>query len=222
MFVYSVKGSTVKLTGIICLAAVLMLSLLLLVPKNNGTAEAPANAENTVLSENGDISNASSENISPAAKEEKINYNKIKTNDDRVNFLSQFGWQVENEPMEEATVKIPREFDDVLNSYNKIQQHQGLDLSHYSGKEVQRFTYKVTNYPDYSGEVTANILVYRNRVIGGDICSSDVDGFIRDFTFPAEMAENTDSTASESTPAESEATDTGDANTPETSAAENQ
>ncbi len=214
MFVYSVKGSTLKLAGIICLAAVLMISLLLLVPKNDKMTDTPADAE-TVLHTEEIAEEVSDEDAAPVSKEEKIRFNKIKTNDDRVNFLAQFGWQVENEPVEEATVKIPREFDDVMNSYNKIQQHQGLDLSKYAGKEVQRYTYKVTNYPNYTGEVTASILVYRNQVIGGDVCSSDVDGFIKDFTFPAEISESSDNTAPESAPSEtaspeapSESTDT--------------
>lgn len=178
MFVYSVKGNTLKLAGIICLAAVLMLSLLLLVPKNSQNV---TKAEGSAV----DMEDAPAEEVS-ASKEEKISYNKIKTNEDRIAFLGQFGWQVENEPTEEVTVKIPKTFDKVLSSYNELQLHQGLDLTKYSGKEVSRYTYTVTNYPDYSGKVNANIIVYNNRVIGGDICSSDVDGFIRELTFPAD------------------------------------
>lgn len=159
MFVYSVKGNTLKLAAIISAAVVLMLSLLILIPRNG-------------------------EEVAVSNETEKISYNKIKTNDDRVNFLAQFGWQVEPTAIEEVTVKIPKSFDKVLSSYNNIQLHQGLDLTKYAGKEVMRCTYKVTNYPDYAGEVVANLIIYRNRVIGGDICSSDVDGFIHDFTFP--------------------------------------
>ncbi len=166
MFVYSVKGNTLKFAGIICLAIVLTLSLLIFIPKNDSETAA-------------------------AVGEEKINYGKIKTNDDRVKFLEQFGWTVESDPVEEVTVKIPKTFDKVLSSYNNIQLHQGLDLSKYSGKEVTRYTYKVTNYPDYSGEVIANIIIYKSRVIGGDVCSCDVDGFIRDLTFPKDSSENT-------------------------------
>ncbi len=203
MFVYSVKGNTLKLAGIICFAAVIMLSLLFLVPKNDATT-VPTDAEDTAVqdaaaedtsaqSEDGTESaqpteTEKSETAKTPKKQEKINYNRIKTNEDRIKFLEQFGWQVENEPVEEVTVKIPKTFDNVLTSYNNIQLHQGLDLTKYSGKEVSRYTYKVTNYPDYTGNVIANVIVYRNRVIGGDVCSSDVDGFIRDFTFPEDKA----------------------------------
>ena len=33
-------------------------------------------------------------------------------------------------------------------------------------------------------EVTANILVYENKIIGGDICSVNLDGFMHGFTPP--------------------------------------
>ena len=101
-----------------------------------------------------------------------------------MSFLQQFGWEVEEEPEEEVKIRIPSDFDKVMNSYNELQKQGGLDLSKYRGKEVTRYTYKVTNYPDYDGTVLANVIVYKNRVIGGDVCSSDVSGFIGTFEYP--------------------------------------
>ena len=51
----------------------------------------------------------------------------------------------------------------------------------YKKKEVVRYTFTVTNYDGYEGKVYANVLTYRNRVIGGDICSAGVSGFIHGF-----------------------------------------
>ena len=52
---------------------------------------------------------------------------------------------------------------------------------------MNRYTYKITNYPNYTGDVYAKILVYKNKVIGGDVCSADANGFIhgldRNITF---------------------------------------
>ena len=48
MFVWSVKGNTLKFVGIICLAAVLMISLLIFVPKNSATASAMTIPENEI------------------------------------------------------------------------------------------------------------------------------------------------------------------------------
>jgi len=108
---------------------------------------------------------------------------KIKTEADVRGFLEQFGWQVSESPLEQVTIRIPNQFDKVMNAYNELQKSQGLDLSKYKDKDVIRYTYQITNYPDYSGTVFANVILYKNKVIGGDICSSDVTGFISGF-FP--------------------------------------
>ena len=116
-----------------------------------------------------------------AAQTKDINYEKIKTEEDRREFLHQFGWETEDGEIESVTIKLPGDFDRIMIEYNELQKSQGLDLQKFKGREVERFTYKVTNYPAYDGVVYANIIVYRNRVIGGDICSSDVSGFIHGF-----------------------------------------
>ena len=63
-----------------------------------------------------------------------------------------------------------------------MQQLQGLDLSDYKRKSVTRYTYLITNYPNYEGKVYANLLIYKDRVVGGDVCSADVNGFIHGFS----------------------------------------
>lgn len=161
MFVCSVKGNTLKLWGIIALALVSVIVLVIALPGAE-TVSAGSIFEG----------------------EGTINYDKIKTEVSRREFLTQFGWEVAKEAVEEVEVQIPADFDKVMKSYNEIQKSQGLDLSKYKGKTVQRYTYEITNYPDYNGTVYANIIVYKSRVIGGDICSSDVEGFIQGFEMP--------------------------------------
>jgi hypothetical protein len=96
-------------------------------------------------------------------------------------FLSQFGWTVNGSTAEVQEVTIPAEFDKVFASYNELQREQGLDLAKYKKKELTRYTFEVTNYEGYEGKVYANVLVYRNKVVGGDICSADVEGFVHGF-----------------------------------------
>ncbi len=161
MFVYSVKANTLKLIGIIGTALAILVALILFIPEYAPKTTAAI-----------------------AEKNASYNYDKVKNNGDRVAFLNQFGWEVDEEPTEEVTLRLPSEFDRVLSSYNELQKQGGLDLSKYKGKEVTRYSYRVRNYPDYNGEVTANVIVYKNRVIGGDVCSSDVSGFIGTFEYP--------------------------------------
>ncbi len=155
MFVYSLRASTLKFFGVTTVALAALVALLIFIP-----AAEPA------------VSDGVLEAV------ENVRFDKIKTAEDRIEFLRQFGWEVDAVPTEEAEVTIPAEFDKVYQSYNELQKKQGFDLTKYLKKDVMRYTYKVTNYPDYDGEVYVNILVYKKKVIGGDVCSADVNGFI--------------------------------------------
>jgi len=114
---------------------------------------------------------------------------KLKTNDERVALLNEYGWNVDNEPLEFMEVKIPEVFDGVYNEYNEIQKRQGMDLADYSGKRVMRYTYKVNNHPGNEEGVVANIIVYKNKLIGGDVCSPKLGGFMHGLAETAETAE---------------------------------
>ena len=160
MFVYSLRAGTVKLVGVICVALTVLITLIAFVPTYTTDNSAAANAGEVAVS---------------------YSYDKVKTQDDVVGFLSQFGWQVNATPVEVKTVTIPSEFDKVFAAYNELQKAQGLNLLKFKNKEVTRYTFSITNYADYNGTVYANVLVYRNKVIGGDICSADVSGFIHGF-----------------------------------------
>ncbi len=120
-------------------------------------------------------------NSSPTAECAGVKYTlSAATNEERVSFFSQFGWKVETEPIEIKDVVIPEKFDDVYTNYNAIQKDQGLDLTPYSGKTCKQWVYSVTNYPQ-SPDVRGTILVYDNRVIGGDLSTVALDGFMTGF-----------------------------------------
>ena len=72
---------------------------------------------------------------------------KLRTNEQRVALLRDCGWEVIEEPRGEREVQIPEEFDEVYDSYNQIQQAQGLDLAPYKGKRATLYTYEITNHP---------------------------------------------------------------------------
>lgn len=103
---------------------------------------------------------------------------RAETNEERVSYLNSMGWQVSPECVEEKTVVIPKEFSDIYDSYNQLQLSQGFDLGNYRGRTVTIFTYAVEDYKGYEGAVVADMYVCEGRVIGGDIHSLALDGFM--------------------------------------------
>ena len=162
MFVYSLRAGTVKMVGVICVALTVLITLIAFVPTY-------------AISQSG---------AAGVGKEVSYSYEKVRSAADAVEFLSQFGWEVNAEPVETKTVTVPAEFDKIFAAYNEIQKAQGLNLSKYRGREVTRYTFSITNYEGYEGTVYANVLVFRGRVIGGDVCSADVSGFVHGFEHP--------------------------------------
>ena len=162
MFIYSFKASTLKFLGIISVTLVALIAIIAFVP----VYADGLGSVSTGAAVDGEVS---------------ISYDKVKSAADAVKFLSQFGWTVDGGNPESAKVTIPSEFDKVFAAYNEIQKDQGLDLSKYKKKDLTRYTFEVTNYEGYEGKVYANVLVYRNKVVGGDICSADTSGFVHGF-----------------------------------------
>lgn len=103
----------------------------------------------------------------------------VKSEKNRVAYLNQYGWSVESPAMSEDTVMIPRSFSAVFESYNELQKQQGFDLSRYCGTEVTMYTYRVNNPEFGAEEVLAVLYVQNGKVIGGDVHSTSLDGFMQ-------------------------------------------
>lgn len=101
---------------------------------------------------------------------------KAESNEDRIAFLTQFGWEVTEEPVEIREVTIPATFNEVYEKYNALQKEQGLDLTRYAGKICKQWVYQINNATDQGSPVRATMLVYSGKVIGGDISSTPLDG----------------------------------------------
>ena len=113
----------------------------------------------------------------------------ISSNDARVQFLRDFGWDVTNSPRESSQVKIPDKSSEVFDRYNALQKSQGYDLGKYAGKTVMRYVYQINNYPGATEPVYATVLVYKNQVIGGDVTDTGAKGQIRPFKMPEGTAQ---------------------------------
>ena len=109
----------------------------------------------------------------------------ISDEEDILQFISQYGWEVDKQPVEVRDVIIPEVFDEVYANYNEIQLEQGFDIQKYAGMKVKRWTYIVRNYPDISPEddyIRINVLISDGAVIGGDVCSVKLNGFMHGFS----------------------------------------
>lgn len=154
MFIYTIKASSLKFFLVLILSVAALVTLISVIPEYDSAGDAAVVA---------------------------INYGKVKTNGDRVGFISTFGYAVNPEGYETETVKIPETFDAAYVEYNEIQRSQGLNLKSYRGKTVTRYSYYVSNYEGYNGKVIITLLVYKNRIIGGDVTGMDGEGFVHGF-----------------------------------------
>ena len=109
---------------------------------------------------------------------------KVRSNADRVAYLSEYGWEVSPEPLSTEELLIPAEMDESYQEYLALQQEQGFDLSEYAGKRVKRYTYEIYNYPSGETGVQANLLVCRNTVVGGEVLSPRLNGFLHGLAMP--------------------------------------
>ena len=97
----------------------------------------------------------------------------VRSNEDRIAYLNQFGWQVSDSPVTTEELLIPESFDESYSQYLLLQEQQGFDLTKYTGKRIKRYTYEITNYSEDLAGVQAALLVYKNKVIGGQLQAAD-------------------------------------------------
>lgn len=99
-----------------------------------------------------------------------------KTNADRLTFIKKCGHTVLSDQPTSKTVYIPEVFYDVYKNYNALQTLAGYDLSLYKGCEVTIYTYQIQTPKGYFDDWVINIIVYNNKVIGGDVSSKSLGG----------------------------------------------
>ena len=100
------------------------------------------------------------------------------TQGERVAFLDSCGWQVDPQSETEKQIHIPERFGDVYERYNDLQRQQGYDLEPFRGMDCTMYSYAVENWPDASQEVIADLYIRNDRVIGGDVHSTALNGFM--------------------------------------------
>ena len=171
MFVISVKSDILKKIVSVALVAILIVIGGTIAVSNNRTATVGSFKDISVNGENAE---------------------------DRKAFFAQFGWTISEDPIEVKETVIPAEFDESYTKYNELQKKQNFDLEKYKGVRVKSWSYEITNYPGYencNGVIRGNLLTLNGKIIGGDICSVELGGFMHGFS-PEETLEVTQESSS--------------------------
>ena len=105
----------------------------------------------------------------------------LQTEQSRRNYICSLGYSPAKGDEETAEITIPREFSEVYENYNALQKEAGFDLEAFKGKSAVRYTYSLEDFPaeEY---VVINLLVCDGKLIGGDVSSRRIDGFMLPLT----------------------------------------
>ncbi len=108
----------------------------------------------------------------------------VKDNEDRIAYLEHYGWQVSPQPSATEELQIPETFDESYQEYLSLQRQQGFSLEEHAGQRVKRYSYEILNYPTGETGVIANLLIRKNTVVGGEVLSPRLDGFLHGLAMP--------------------------------------
>jgi hypothetical protein len=150
MFICSVKATTLRFWGILVLSVSVLVGMTVFYA-----------AEEPVLSGT------------------DVRYDGIHTETDRRDFLSALGYAATGDAKSTVEYTLPATLDAVLLGYNEVQKQQGFDLSKYTGKKLTRYTYEIENYEGHEGKVYANLIVFRDRIVGADLTGEGEHGFVK-------------------------------------------
>ena len=97
--------------------------------------------------------------------------------------LEGFGWEVAPTPVSTEDFTLDAQ---LSQDYLALQQEAGFDLSDDLGAVVTRYTFEILNYPTGEQGVLADLLVRDGVIVGGDVRTSGLEGFLHSLNRPAE------------------------------------
>ena len=103
----------------------------------------------------------------------------LRSTEGRCAYLASLGLRADPASEELRPVALPARFDALLEDYNALQLSQGFDLRAAAGRTCLCCSYDLVGFPDWDGRVIASLYLFRGRVIGGDVHTAAVDGFMR-------------------------------------------
>ena len=104
------------------------------------------------------------------------NFDNLETLSDRVRCAKNLGWQVDETSETKRQIYIDQSPTPDFLEYNDFQKQCGFDLAPYMGKGVTVYTYRILNFPsDNPVNAFLNIIIYKNKMIGGDCTVDEYD-----------------------------------------------
>ena len=108
-----------------------------------------------------------------AGKSNGIN---LDTEEKRREYIAGLEITLSDKPPVVQNIIIPSEFSEVYERYNEVQKSSGFDLWKYRGEFAVQYSYEAVNFPDDT--VRVNLILYKGYLIGGDVGSTRLDGFM--------------------------------------------
>ncbi len=100
----------------------------------------------------------------------------------RISYIENLGYTVKSVPPAVNNIIIPVEFSDIYENYNALQREAGFDLLQYRGEYAVTYSYDISNYTDANGDICDNVritlILWNDYIIGGDIASTELGGFM--------------------------------------------
>ena len=106
-------------------------------------------------------------------------YGELSTTEGRCAYLAARGYTADPASETVREITLPREFDDILEDYNRLQLTAGYDLHAGAGRTCLICQYELIDYPGWDGRVIATLYLCRGRVIAGDVHTASIEGFLR-------------------------------------------
>ena len=86
-----------------------------------------------------------------------------------------FDYKAMESTMYSENITIPLYFNNTYMHYNDLQKDIGMDLSQYCGKKCKAYHFEALQSDTENKEIMT-LIVYENRLIGGDISQKQFDG----------------------------------------------
>lgn len=99
-------------------------------------------------------------------------------------FIESYGWQIEKSSGTVEKIVIPPKFNEAYKAYSSLMESDNFKLTHYMGKEAERFKYEIKNYPGIEKDIYAVIIVCDKKIIAGNVECDGNNGFIDSLSFP--------------------------------------